>query len=979
MVKTLLKTTLLLCALMAGSGSAWADSSWVKYGIQSKTTVSTSGTAPTNSSATFSTTYSNQNQLTKDNSQTLTLSGYNGYKVTNITLSMRSNSSGGAGSLSYSTDGGETYTYVVGTSSSGVNFNNSAWYGKWSTTYVDVSEDVSIEPTTSNFIIKIEATANSLYCQSYTLTYEAVTPANTVATPVISGTEKFLESTEVSISCGTDDAVIQYSTDGGTTWTNYSAAFTLNATTTVQAKATADGLEDSETATKTFTKVTAMTVAEALTAIDALEDNGTIADSYVTGKVSRVGTISSGAFTYWISDNGEEENELQVYRGKGIDGASFSATTDLEFGDEVVIFGELKKYVSGSNTTPEFNTGSELISLTAKPASDLTKTDDITLDFKNGATDVDLTGYFTTSSTGAITYTVADETVIDNADELISALKVGTTTVTVSQAATLSYKAGEITINVTVQDTRDAATTIPAINISTLKVGNSGTISVTDPVKADEGVTFSYASSDDDVLLIADDAYEAEAVGTVTVTVTATPNNTNLYTSVTETFEVTVEADVKANTEITLDEENGSTAYGTPLSVDYLVTDGYNGTLAYTIDNSAIADVEIGADAITFTPKAVGTAIITISAPATATFNAADDVTYTLTVTAPTGGTTAVESGFSKVTSTNDLTNGDYLIVYEDGNCAFDGSLETLDATSNTIDVTISNDEIAATTDNTKAVFTLAAVDGGYTVKSASGLYIGQTSDANGLASDASTTYTNTISFDTDGNANIISSSAYLRYNSASNQARFRYYKSSSYTNQKAIQLYKLAGAALTATLNSYGFATYCSQYPLDFSEATDYTAWQITDIDSDNKITFTQITGSVKGGTGIFLKGEAGATVTLTSADSENTLSDNLLEGTLAPTYVASGEYYGLSGDSFVKVNAGTVKAGKAILDADWITEGAGSRFTFVFADEASGISETEIGALNADNAIYNLNGQRVNTPKKGLYIVNGKKIVMK
>ncbi len=162
---------------------------------------------------------------------------------------------------------------------------------------------------------------------------------------------------------------------------------------------------------------------------------------------------------------------------------------------------------------------------------------------------------------------------------------------------------------------------------------------------------------------------------------------------------------------------------------------------------------------------------------------------------------------YVKVTSTADLTSGQYLIVYAEGSVAFDGSLETLDAASNTIEVTINDDEIGITNITTASEFTIDVTAG--TIMSASGYYIGQTSDANGLASSTTTAYTNTISFDEDGNANIVSEGAYLRYNSASNQTRFRYYKSSSYTNQKAIQLYKKVGAepateTHTLTINGY-------------------------------------------------------------------------------------------------------------------------------------------------------------------------------
>ena len=149
---------------------------------------------------------------------------------------------------------------------------------------------------------------------------------------------------------------------------------------------------------------------------------------------------------------------------------------------------------------------------------------------------------------------------------------------------------------------------------------------------------------------------------------------------------------------------------------------------------------------------------------------------------------------YVKVTSNADLTSGQYLIIYDEGSVAFDGSLETLDATNNTINVTIENVEIEVTDETAASEFTIDMTAG--TIKSASGLYIGQNSDANGMQASAEIAYTNTISIVNEGDANIVSSGgAYLRFNSASNQNRFRYYKSSSYTGQKAIQLYKKVGA----------------------------------------------------------------------------------------------------------------------------------------------------------------------------------------
>ena len=145
---------------------------------------------------------------------------------------------------------------------------------------------------------------------------------------------------------------------------------------------------------------------------------------------------------------------------------------------------------------------------------------------------------------------------------------------------------------------------------------------------------------------------------------------------------------------------------------------------------------------------------------------------------------------YVKVTAAPSDWSGEYLIVYEGGNLAFNGGLTTLDATGNTISVSINSNTIEANETTNAAKFTIAALSGGYSIQSASGYYIGQTSDANGLKTSQTTTYTNTITY-SDGNVNIVSGGAYLRYNNQSDQARFRYFKSSTYTNQKAIQLYK--------------------------------------------------------------------------------------------------------------------------------------------------------------------------------------------
>lgn len=148
----------------------------VTYTISAKNTLTTTGTAPSGSGATIAETYTTTKQMTSGNSQTLTLTGYSGYKITSITLSMKSNTSAGAGSLIYKIDGGTEVSIVTAS-----NFSTASWYGAWSTSYVDVTKAVDITCGSTSTVLKVAATVNSLYCQSYSLTYEAVsscTPSN---------------------------------------------------------------------------------------------------------------------------------------------------------------------------------------------------------------------------------------------------------------------------------------------------------------------------------------------------------------------------------------------------------------------------------------------------------------------------------------------------------------------------------------------------------------------------------------------------------------------------------------------------------------------------------------------------------------------------------------------------------------------------------------------------------------------------------
>ena len=186
-----------------------------------------------------------------------------------------------------------------------------------------------------------------------------------------------------------------------------------------------------------------------------------------------------------------------------------------------------------------------------------------------------------------------------------------------------------------------------------------------------------------------------------------------------------------------------------------------------------------------------------------------------------------------------------------------------------------------------------------------------------------------------------------------------------------------------TVTLNKYGYATYCSQYPIDFSSTEGYTAWRVSSIE-DGVISFAKITEKIKGGQGVLLynknaDGENTSSATIKFADGTTEFDEekNLLVGTTAPTYFVEDSFYGLSGNQFKKNNTCTLPAGKAYLPYDKVDTGSGVRnFTFVFEDDVTGIETIQ---NVSDEVIFDMTGRRLNRLQKGVNIVNGKKVLVK
>ena len=181
----------------------------------------------------------------------------------------------------------------------------------------------------------------------------------------------------------------------------------------------------------------------------------------------------------------------------------------------------------------------------------------------------------------------------------------------------------------------------------------------------------------------------------------------------------------------------------------------------------------------------------------------------------------------------------------------------------------------------------------------------------------------------------------------------------------------------------------YSSSNDLDF-EGSDVKAYTVGGFDYASNTVLMLRVKDVPAGTGLVLKGTAGQTYKILKSEAHsyyvNLLKAQLTAGNVSAT-TGSNTNYTLreegTGYFFFPVN-GTVSlpANSAYLQIPTSYVTAGAKVNLVFDDEDDGIATGMNFVLpgNAnDGHIYNLGGQRVNNPGKGVYIVNGRKVVIK
>ncbi len=197
--------------------------------------------------------------------------------------------------------------------------------------------------------------------------------------------------------------------------------------------------------------------------------------------------------------------------------------------------------------------------------------------------------------------------------------------------------------------------------------------------------------------------------------------------------------------------------------------------------------------------------------------------------------------------------------------------------------------------------------------------------------------------------------------------------------------LYKLP-ENVTKTISSAGWSTYCSPYILDFSNTIgNLEAAYIVTGGKNGVLKTTKVEGAVPANTGLLLKGTASASVNIpVAAMATATVTGNKLVGvTASGQTIDAGEGYVLmaSGNDaafYKNKNNFTLSANSAYLPTSF-DQNAPAHASYLLFDDMTGISQVAGSKVKTNGAVYNLNGQRVSQPVKGLYIIDGKKVVIK
>ncbi len=498
-------------------------------------------------------------------------------------------------------------------------------------------------------------------------------------------------------------------------------------------------------------------------------------------------------------------------------------------------------------------------------------------------------------------------------------------------------------------------------NATTLRAGTTETLTATvTPENATDAVVWS--SSDENVATVENGVVTAVAGGTATITAASASDATIKAECV-----VTVLAPI-AVTGVTLNKTATTLLVGwkETLTATVAPEDATNNDVVWTSSDESVATVENGV----VTAVAKGTADITVT-----TVDGNHQATCKVKVNPAAINPEGADLGgkYVLVTDASTLKDGDKVVIV----CEEFGKImaEQTENNRDAVDVTIEERTIVDLP-SAAEVITLVKDSKVWHLKVAEGYLYAASSENNWLKTksgfDPNSNSNASITIDADGNAiikfvgeNTIRN--IIMYNSS--HSLFSCYQS----NQAAVQLYRYEPeTSFDISIGATGYRTIVTAKDVTLPESVE--AYVVTE-NNDKDVILAQVTTLVAGEPYI-LKGAEGSH-TLTVADQAEQPSTNKLqisdEKTGTGVFVLANKSKGVG---FYRWVGGPLGAGRVYLPA--VTSSNAIEY-LGFSDDATGIHSIDNGQLTIDNVCYDLSGRRVAQPSKGLYIINGKKVVLK
>ena len=418
------------------------------------------------------------------------------------------------------------------------------------------------------------------------------------------------------------------------------------------------------------------------------------------------------------------------------------------------------------------------------------------------------------------------------------------------------------------------------------------------------------------------------------------------------------------------------------LSTVYTIDEGYDGTITYSSSNTSIATI----DGSVLTALKKGSPLVTITVPQTDFYlEATKNIPVTITVKDPVAPVGPVETGTCElVTDASTLADGDQIILVGIAGEKVYAMGEQKTSNRGATDVELDTDGNIIPNSGMQVITLEGSTGAWYFCVGEDSYLYAASSSANqlktGSASTASDNAKATIAIGGEGTATILfqgsNTRKYMRFNPNNNNGSplFACYAQNSTTGSEP-KIYRYvpgqAAESFDVTIGSSGYKTLVST--ADFETPNGVTAYIVTNSTTEN-ITLTTI-DKVKAGTPVILEGTPG-NVTLTVVENAAAAEGNLLK---VSTETTGNGVYVLAAPAnkpvgFYKWTGGSLGAGRVYLDAP----AAGSREFLQFNfGETTGVADVNRETTN--NHYFDLQGRHVAQPTKGLYIVNGKKVIIK